>query len=58
MLLVSHDPLPEVIADSSQLAQVFQNLIINGIKFNSGERPRIHISSERKANEWIFSVTR
>ena len=53
---VSHDPLPEVIADSTQLAQVFQNLIINGIKFNSGARPRIHISSERKAKEWIFSV--
>ena len=53
---VSHDPLPEVMADSTQLVQVFQNLILNGIKFHSEEAPKIHISAEKKANEWIFSV--
>ncbi len=53
---VSHDPLPEVMADNTQLAQVFQNLIINGIKFHSEEAPKIHISAEKKANEWLFSV--
>ena len=53
---VSHDPLPEVMADSTQLAQVFQNLIINGIKFHSEEAPKINISAEKKAKEWIFSV--
>ena len=53
---VSHDPLPEVIADSTQLAQVFQNLIANGIKFQSEEVPKIHLSAEKKENEWVFSV--
>ena len=53
---VSHDPLPEVMADSTQLVQVFQNLIINGIKFHSEEAPKIHISAEKKAREWVFSV--
>jgi PAS domain S-box-containing protein len=53
---VSHDPLPEVIADSTQMAQVFQNLIANGIKFHGEEAPRIHISAEKKASEWQFSV--
>ena len=53
---VSHDTLPEVMADNTQLAQVFQNLIINGIKFHSEEAPKIHISAEKKANEWLFSV--
>ena len=53
---VSHDSLPEVMADSTQLAQVFQNLIANGIKFHSEEAPKIHISAEKKANEWVFSV--
>ena len=53
---VSHDPLPEVMADNTQLAQVFQNLIINGIKFHSEEAPKIHISAEKKAKEWLFSV--
>ncbi len=53
---VSQDPLPDVIADNTQLIQVFQNLIINGIKFHSEEAPKIHVSAERKANEWVFSV--
>ncbi len=53
---VTHDPLPEVMADNTQLAQVFQNLIANGIKFHGEEAPKIHISAEKKANEWLFSV--
>ncbi len=53
---VSHSSLPEVMADSTQLAQVFQNLIINGIKFHSDEAPKIHISAEKKASEWVFLV--
>ena len=53
---MSHDPLPEVLADNTQMAQVFQNLIINGIKFHSEEAPKIHISAEKKAKEWVFSV--
>ena len=53
---VSHCSLPEVMADSTQLVQVFQNLIINGIKFHSERAPKIHVSAERKASEWIFSV--
>ena len=40
----------------SALVQVFQNLIINGIKFHSKETPKIHISAEKKAKELIFSV--
>ena len=53
---ISHDPLPEVIADPTQLGQVFQNLIFNGIKFHREEAPKIHISAEIKASEWVFSV--
>ena len=53
---ISHDPLPVVMADSIQLVQVFQNLIINGIKSHSEGAPKIHISVEKKENEWVFSV--
>jgi PAS domain S-box-containing protein len=53
---ISYDTLPEVMADSTQLGQVFQNLIFNGIKFHSEEAPKIHISAEKKASEWVFSV--
>jgi signal transduction histidine kinase len=53
---ITHDPLPTVMADSSQLLQVFQNLISNAIKFHGEEPPRIHISAKRKENEWVFSI--
>ncbi|WP_287587146.1 PAS domain S-box protein [Candidatus Borrarchaeum sp.] len=54
--LITNDPLPIIMADSSQLIQVFQNLIENAIKFRRDVPPKIHISAERKKNEWIFSV--
>jgi light-regulated signal transduction histidine kinase (bacteriophytochrome) len=53
---ISHDPLPEVMADKIQLAQVFQNLVANAIKFHGEKAPKIHISAEKKASEWVFSV--
>jgi PAS domain S-box-containing protein len=53
---VSHGSLPEVMVDNTQLVQVFQNLIINGIKFHNEEAPKIHISAEKKESEWVFSV--
>jgi len=54
---ITHDALPEVYADRTQLVQVFQNLIGNAIKFRkSGESPRVHISSEKIGAEWVFSV--
>ena len=53
---ISHGSLPKVMIDSTQLVQIFQNLIINGIKFHSEVSPKIHISAEKKENEWVFSV--
>ncbi len=54
--VVHHAQLPVVMADGSQLAQVFQNLIGNAIKFRSAEPPLIRVSAEAKGKEWIFSV--
>jgi light-regulated signal transduction histidine kinase (bacteriophytochrome) len=54
--VITHDSLPTVVADGSQLAQVFQNLIGNAIKFRGEEPPRVHIAAEQKGNEWVFSV--
>jgi PAS domain S-box-containing protein len=53
---ITHDPLPTVIADESQLIQVFQNLVSNAIKFRGQLSPVIHIGAERQNNEWVFSV--
>ncbi|MGC9357221.1 MAG: ATP-binding protein, partial [Anaerolineae bacterium] len=54
---VTHDPLPTVMADEAQLAQVFQNLIANALKFRrEGVPPRVHVSVEREGDTWIFCV--
>ncbi|KCZ71446.1 PAS domain S-box [Candidatus Methanoperedens nitroreducens] len=54
--VVTHDPLPTVLADASQMVELLQHLISNAIKFRKEEPPRIHISAEKKGNEWVFSV--
>lgn len=53
---ITHDPLPSIPGDYSQLARLFQNLIGNAIKFRGEEPPRIHISGEQRDNEWQFWV--
>jgi light-regulated signal transduction histidine kinase (bacteriophytochrome) len=53
---ISHDTLPDIMVDPTQLVQVLQNLILNGIKFHGEETPKIHITAEKKASEWVFSV--
>jgi PAS domain S-box-containing protein len=55
-VVVTHDPLPTVMANGSQLAHLFSNLIENAIKFHGDEPPRVHISAEQKGNAWEFSV--
>ncbi len=54
---VTHDPLPPVMADETQLIQLFQNLVGNAIKYQTSGAPRVHVSTERNsAKKWIFSV--
>ena len=55
-VVITHDPLPVVMADDIQLTQVFQNLISNAIKFRGEDDPKIHIGVVRKSDQWLFSV--
>ncbi len=50
------DELPVVIADGVQLAQLFQNLIGNAVKFRGTEAPRIRVEALRQDGMWLFSV--
>ncbi len=54
---VKWDGLPVIKADASQLAQVFQNLIANAIKFHGPEKPVIQIKAEKKDHEWVLAVS-
>ncbi|MGB9980330.1 PAS domain S-box protein [Methanobacterium sp.] len=55
---ITSDPLPVIFADMDQIIRVFQNLIGNALKFRrDGVQPKIHISVQKKGNEYIFSVS-
>jgi PAS domain S-box-containing protein len=53
---ITASPLPILLADASQIAQLFQNLISNAIKFHGTEPPHIHVSATRRGQEWVFAV--
>ena len=55
---ITHGELPTVRADPSQLAQLFQNLLGNAMKFRSEVPPKIHVDACREGDYWRFSVSR
>ncbi len=54
--VISHDPLPMVMADPQQLGQLFQNLVTNAIKFRGEQPPHVKISVQRSGSDWKISV--
>ena len=54
--IITSDPLPTLMAEEVMLMQLFQNLISNSIKYRTRETPRVHVSAERTADGWLFSV--
>ena len=53
---VSCGPLPVVMADAMQFAQLFRNLLANAIKFRSSRSPQVRIEAERGDAGWCFAV--
>jgi PAS domain S-box-containing protein len=53
---ITDENLPVVQIDNVQLAQLFQNLIGNAIKFRSDKTPQIHVSATRQDGAWQFAV--
>ena len=51
------EPLPVALGDATQLGQVFQNLLVNAIKFHGDRPPRIRVSARETPAEWAFSVS-
>jgi PAS domain S-box-containing protein len=55
--LIMQDELPTVVAEPTQLTQLFQNLIGNAIKFHpDGVPPRIHVGCRPEEGHWLFWV--
>jgi signal transduction histidine kinase len=55
---IAHDSLPVLIGVPHQLLQVFQNLLLNAMKYkNPKERPKIQVQVTKEGLHWRFSVT-
>ncbi len=53
---ITIDDLPTVTCDSTQMSQVFLNLISNAVKFCKDKPPKIRLFAEKHGNQWQISV--
>ena len=54
--IIIHRGVSEIYGSSSQILQLFQNLISNAIKFRSDDVPFIEISAKDRGREFLISV--
>jgi PAS domain S-box-containing protein len=54
---ITCDRLPTVMADDSQMMELFQNLLDNAIRFHAQAPPWVHVEAQRQGKEWLFSVS-
>jgi len=53
----THNIPQTIVADKTQIRQLFQNLIANAIKYSAPEHPPIiNITAQNRKNEWLFSI--
>src|SRR6185295_4901870 len=53
---IKADPLPFISGHPAEIKQLFQNLIVNAIKFRKKDSiPKIKISAQKKDNYWQFT---
>jgi PAS domain S-box-containing protein len=54
--VITRAPLPRIVGDPVQVTRLFQNLLVNSIKYRSEEAPRVHVAAQVMGREWLFSV--
>jgi signal transduction histidine kinase len=53
---IRRDPLPTVWGDPTLVAQIYQNLIENALKFTNHGPPVLRLTAEQHAGRWILGV--
>jgi light-regulated signal transduction histidine kinase (bacteriophytochrome) len=53
---ITRQELPRISGDPVQMTRLFQNLLVNSIKYRSDATPCIQVSAEPREGEWLFSV--
>lgn len=54
---ITKDHLPVISGDETQLVQLLQNLIGNGVKYKKPDvQPVLHVSAEKIGQEYLFTV--
>lgn len=53
---ITAEPLPTVYGDEVQLRRVFRTLLDNGIEYDGGDSPQVHVSAERTGERWTINV--
>ena len=53
---IAKNPLPTVMADSTQMIQLFQNLIGNAVKYRREQTPEVQVGAEGQEHQWLFWV--
>jgi PAS domain S-box-containing protein len=54
--VITNGVLPAITGDPVQMTRLFQNLLVNSIKYRSPEVPSIQVEANRVGHDWLFSV--
>jgi PAS domain S-box-containing protein len=54
--VITRDPLPSITGDLIQITRLFQNLLVNSIKYRGAEAPRVHVGAKVNGLEALFSI--
>ncbi len=49
-------PMPRIVANHSEMIQLFQNLMVNAIKYRSQKPLEIQVAAGSEGNMWVFSI--
>ena len=54
---IGSERLPQVRGDEVALVQLFQNLLLNALKYREGDPPTVRVAAEARDQGWCISVT-